>query len=181
MSSFESFPLHCYAVCSCSSFILIVNSTPLYKQTHYVCIYVTADGHLGCFQFEVIMLFWAFFYISAGKRTYAFSRCFKWKFSHTAKKKKNYTEHPSTQQLNVTISMLLYLVLVTHLEPDMLECKVKGPLGSIAKSKTSGDDGISAELFKTQMMMLFECYTQYISKVGKLSSGHRTGKGQFSF
>ena len=97
------------------------------------------------------------------------------------KKKKNYTEHPSTQQLNVTISMLLYLVLVTHLEPDMLECKVKGPLGSIAKSKTSGDDGISAELFKTQMMMLFECYTQYISKVGKLSSGHRTGKGQFSF
>ena len=30
-------------------------------------------------------------------------------------------------------------------------------------------------------MMLSKCYTQYVSKFGKLSSGHRTGKGQFSF
>ena len=29
--------------------------------------------------------------------------------------------------------------------------------------------------------MLWTCYTQYASKFGKLSSGHRTGKGQFSF
>ena len=29
--------------------------------------------------------------------------------------------------------------------------------------------------------MLLECCTQYVSKFGKLSSGHRTGKGQFSF
>ena len=27
--------------------------------------------------------------------------------------------------------------------------------------------------------MLFKCYTQYVSKFGKLSGGHRTGKGQF--
>ena len=30
-------------------------------------------------------------------------------------------------------------------------------------------------------MMLWKCCTQYASKSGKLSSGHRTGKGQFSF
>src|SRR5574340_845234 len=30
-------------------------------------------------------------------------------------------------------------------------------------------------------MMLWKCFTQYASKFGKLSSGHRTGKGQFSF
>ena len=30
-------------------------------------------------------------------------------------------------------------------------------------------------------MLLLKCYTQYASKFGKLSSGHRTGKGQFSF
>ena len=30
------------------------------------------------------------------------------------------------------------------------------------------------------MMMLLKCSTQYVSKFGKLSSGHRTGKGQFS-
>ena len=30
-------------------------------------------------------------------------------------------------------------------------------------------------------MMLLKCCAQYVSKFGKLSSGHRTGKGQFSF
>src|SRR5574337_1036441 len=34
--------------------------------------------------------------------------------------------------------------------------------------------------FKTSKMMLLKC-TQYVSKFGKLSSGHRTGKGQVSF
>ena len=35
--------------------------------------------------------------------------------------------------------------------------------------------------FKSEKMMLWKCCTQYASKFGKLSSGHRTGKGQFSF
>ena len=35
--------------------------------------------------------------------------------------------------------------------------------------------------FKFLKMMLWKCCTQYASKFGKLSSGHRTGKGQFSF
>ena len=35
--------------------------------------------------------------------------------------------------------------------------------------------------FKSWKMMLLNCCTQYASKFGKLSSGHRTGKGQFSF
>ena len=30
-------------------------------------------------------------------------------------------------------------------------------------------------------MMLWKCYIQYTNKFGKLNSGHRTGKGQFSF
>ena len=38
--------------------------------------------------------------------------------------------------------------MVTHLEPDILEYKVKGPLGSIAMNKASGGDGIPAELFQ---------------------------------
>ena len=47
-------------------------------------------------------------------------------------------------------------------------------------NKASGGDGIPVELeFKT--MMPWKCCTQYASKFGKLSSGHRTGKGQFSF
>ena len=35
--------------------------------------------------------------------------------------------------------------------------------------------------FRSWKMMLWKCCTQYASKFGKLHSGHRTGKGQFSF
>ena len=36
----------------------------------------------------------------------------------------------------------------THLEPDILECKVKWALGSITRNKARGGDGISVELFQ---------------------------------
>ena len=49
-------------------------------------------------------------------------------------------------------------------------------------NKANGGDGIPVELFQIlkddAVKVLF---TQYASKFGKLSSGHRTGKGQFSF
>ena len=38
--------------------------------------------------------------------------------------------------------------VITHLEPDILECKVKWALGSITMNKASGGDGIPAELFQ---------------------------------
>ena len=38
--------------------------------------------------------------------------------------------------------------VVTHLQPNILECEVKQALGSIATNKVSGGDGISAELFQ---------------------------------
>ena len=38
--------------------------------------------------------------------------------------------------------------VITHLEPDILECKIKWALGSITMSKTSGGDGIPGELFQ---------------------------------
>ena len=38
--------------------------------------------------------------------------------------------------------------VITHLEPDILECKVKWALGSITTNKASGDDGIPVELFQ---------------------------------
>ena len=39
--------------------------------------------------------------------------------------------------------------VITHLEPDILECKVKWTLGSIIMNKASGDDGIPVGLFQT--------------------------------
>ena len=38
--------------------------------------------------------------------------------------------------------------VITHLEPEMLECKVKWALGSITMNKASGGDGIPVELFQ---------------------------------
>ena len=38
--------------------------------------------------------------------------------------------------------------VITHLEPDILECEVKWALGSITKNKASGGDGILIELFQ---------------------------------
>ena len=71
--------------------------------------------------------------------------------------------------------------MIIHLEQDILECKVKWALGSITMNKASGGDGIPVELFQILKDDAGKVCTQYASKFGKLSSGHRTGKGQFSF
>ena len=39
--------------------------------------------------------------------------------------------------------------VITHLKPDILECKVKWALRSITTNKVTGGDGIPVELFKT--------------------------------
>ena len=38
--------------------------------------------------------------------------------------------------------------MITHLEPDILECEIKWALGSITMNKASGGDGIPVELFQ---------------------------------
>ena len=38
--------------------------------------------------------------------------------------------------------------VITHLEPDILECEVKWALGSTTTNQASGGDGIPAELFR---------------------------------
>ena len=64
----------------------------------------------------------------------------------------------------------------SHLEPDILENEVKWALGSITWNRASGGDRIPAELFKILKDDAVKCYTQYVSKFGKLNSGHKTGK-----
>ena len=70
--------------------------------------------------------------------------------------------------------------MVTHLQPDILDCEVKWASGSITTYKASGGDGISAELFKILKDDAIKVCNQYVSKFGQLS-GHRTVKGQFSY
>ena len=71
--------------------------------------------------------------------------------------------------------------VVPYLQPHILECEVKWALGSITMNKASRGDGIPAELFQILKDDAVKCCTQYASKFGKLGSGHKTGKGQFSF
>ena len=70
--------------------------------------------------------------------------------------------------------------VITHLEPDILECEVKWALRSITMNKASGADGIPVEVFQILKDDAVKCCTQYASKFGKVSSGQRTGKSQFS-
>ena len=75
--------------------------------------------------------------------------------------------------------------VITNLEPEILECEVKWALESITMNKASGGDGIPEIIFEIIFQILkddaVKVLPQYGSKFGKLSSGHRTGKGQFSF
>ena len=60
---------------------------------------------------------------------------------------KEYTEQLYTKELNDPDN-LDGVITHTHLEPDILECKVKWTLGSITTSKASGGNEIPAELFQ---------------------------------
>ena len=71
--------------------------------------------------------------------------------------------------------------MITNLEPDILECEVKWALGSITTNKASGGDRIPVELFQILKDDAVKVLHLICSKFGKLSSGRRTGKGQFSF
>ena len=72
-------------------------------------------------------------------------------------------------------------VVISHLESDILKCKVKWALGSITTNKASRGDGIPVELFQILKDDAVEVLHSICQQFGKLSSGHRTGKGQFSF
>ena len=71
--------------------------------------------------------------------------------------------------------------MITHLEANILECEVNWALGIIPMNKARGGDGILVELFQILKDDAVKVLHSNASKFGKLSSGHRTGKGQFSF
>ena len=67
------------------------------------------------------------------------------------------------------------------MEPGILECEVKWALGNITTNKASRGDGIPAELFEILKDDAVKVLHSMCSKFGRFSSGHRTGKDQFSF
>ena len=64
----------------------------------------------------------------------------------TKKRQQEYTEELYKKGLNDWDN---HDIVITHLEPETLECEIKWGLGCITMNKASGDDGIPAELFQT--------------------------------
>ena len=62
--------------------------------------------------------------------------------------KKRWQEYTEEQYRKVLYDPDNHDGVITHLEPDILECEVKWALGSITTNKASGSDGISVELFQ---------------------------------
>ena len=71
--------------------------------------------------------------------------------------------------------------VITHLEPDILECEFKWALGSITMNKASGDDGIPVELFQILKVDAVKVLHSICQQIWKTHQWHRPGKGQFSF
>ena len=69
--------------------------------------------------------------------------------------------------------------VITHLEPDILECKVKWILRNITMNKASGGNGIPVKLFQILKDDAVKVLYSICQQSGKLNSGHST-KGQFN-
>ena len=70
--------------------------------------------------------------------------------------------------------------VIIHLEPDILEYEVKWALGNIFVNKGSGGDGMPVELLQILKDDAVKVQHSICQQSEKFSSGHRTGKGQFS-
>ena len=94
------------------------------------------------------------------------------------KRWQEYTEELYKKELHDPVN---HHGVITDLEPDILECEVKRALESITMNKASGGDRIPVELFQTLKDDAVKVLHSICQQFGKLSSGHRTGKSQFSF
>ena len=71
--------------------------------------------------------------------------------------------------------------VITHLEPDILECEVKWALGSITMNKAGGGDGIPAVIFQILKDDPVKVLHSICQQIWKTQHCPRTGKGQFLF
>ena len=69
--------------------------------------------------------------------------------------------------------------VITHLEPDILECEVKRALESITTNKASGGDGIPVEVFQILKDDAVKVLHSIYQQIGKLSSATRLERSIF--
>ena len=71
--------------------------------------------------------------------------------------------------------------MITHLEPDILECEVKWALGSITTNEASGGDGISVEIFQILKDNAVQVLHSVCQQIWKTQQWSQDWKSQFSF
>ena len=71
--------------------------------------------------------------------------------------------------------------VITHLEPDILECEVKWALRGITMNKASGADGIPVELFQILKDDAVKVLHSICQQIWKTQQWPQAAKGQFSF
>ena len=71
--------------------------------------------------------------------------------------------------------------VITHLEPDILECEVKWALESITMNKASGGDGIPVELFQILKDDAVKVLHSICQQIWKTQQWPQDWKSQFSF
>ena len=71
--------------------------------------------------------------------------------------------------------------VITHLEPDILECEVKWALENITSNKASGGDGIPVELFQILKDDAVKVLHSICQQTWKTQQWTQDWKGQFSF
>ena len=76
---------------------------------------------------------------------------------------------------------MIMIMSGTHLEPDILEYRVKWALGSITMNKAGGGDRIRVELFQIIKEDAMKVLHSICQQIWKLSNGHGTGKAHFLF
>ena len=71
--------------------------------------------------------------------------------------------------------------VITHLQPDILECEVKWAIGSITMNKASEGDGIPVELLQILKDDAVKVLHSICQQIWKTQQWPQTGKGQLSF
>ena len=94
------------------------------------------------------------------------------------KRWQEYTEEPYKKDLHDPDN---HDNVITHLEPDILECEVKWNLGSITTNKVSGGDGIPVELFQILKDDAVKVLHSICQQIRKTQQWPRVWKSQFSF
>ena len=87
-----------------------------------------------------------------------------------------YTEELYKEDLHDTDN---HECVITHLEPDILECKVKRALGIITTNKASGGDGIPVELFQILKDVAVKVLHSICQQIWKTQLATGLEKGQF--